>query len=45
MNAPARELEEAKRGTSEYKEKVKTYETEANEQERQLNQLQKEGLF
>ena len=45
MNAPARELEEAERKISGWKQTVKTNETEANEQERKLNQLLKEGLF
>ena len=45
VNAPARELERTEGNISEYKEAVKGYETEANEQERKLNQLLKEGLF
>ena len=45
QNAPAGELEEAERYISEQKGRVKGYETRANEQERKLNQLLKEGLF
>ena len=45
QNAPARELEKTERDISGYKEEVKRYETEANERERKLNQLLKEGLF
>ena len=45
QNAPATELEKTERGISRYKEKVKMWETKANEQEGKLNQLQKEGLF
>ena len=45
VNAPARDLEEAERKISVQKEYVKMCETEVNEQERKLDQLQKEGLF
>ena len=45
QNAPPRELEKTKREISEWKDLVKKRENEANEQERKLNQLQKEGLF
>ena len=45
MNAPAGELEKTERNISEQKGRVKRYETEANERERKLNQLLKEGLF
>ena len=40
-----KELEEAERKVSKWKDNVKKYETAANEEERKLNQLQKEGLF
>ena len=45
VNAPARELEETEGNIGAQKEIVDHWETEANEQERKLNQLQKEGLF
>ena len=45
-HAPASELEGAERKISRSKENVKGYESHENEQERKLNQLQKdEGLF
>ena len=40
-DAPASELEQAEKAIRLYKENVKKYETEANEQEAKLNQ----GLF
>ena len=44
-HAPARELEVAEGNISHWKEEVKGYESQENEHERKLNQLQKEGLF
>ena len=44
-HAPPDELVEAERYISMYKELVKDWESSANEAERKLNQLQKEGLF
>ena len=40
-DAPASELEQARRNIQVWKERVKQYETQANEQEAKLNQ----GLF
>jgi hypothetical protein len=40
-NAPASQLQQAEKEIREWKEKVKKYETQANEQEAKLNQ----GLF
>ena len=44
-HAPPSELEGAEEIISVLKEKVKDYESQENEHERKLNQLQKEGLF
>ena len=44
-HAPASVLEAAEENISGFKEKVKDYESQENEHERKLNQLQKEGLF
>ena len=45
-HAPASELEAAEGSISMYKEQVKHWESQENEHERKLNQLQKEeGLF
>ena len=46
-DAPTSQQEEAEREISRRKEDVKKYETEANERERKLNQLEREkkGLF
>ena len=45
-HAPASKLEGAERDISRWKEDVKCSESEENERERKLNQLQKEeGLF
>ena len=45
-DAPSNQVENAKRRISTYKEEVNKYETAAKEQERKLNQLQKDkGLF
>ena len=45
-DAPSNQVEDAKRRISRYKEEVKGHKIAANEQERKLNQLQKEeGLF
>ena len=44
-NAPAKELENTEREVSRQQEVIKEYETKANDRERKLNQLQKEGSF
>ena len=45
-HAPASDLEATEGNISRWKKKVKGYESQENEQERKLNQLQKdEGLF
>ena len=44
-HAPASMLKGAEGDISECKEEIKGYESQENEHERKLNQLQKEGLF
>ena len=44
-DAPGSEVEEAQQEISGWKECVKKYESEANEQQRKLSQLVKEGSF
>ena len=45
QSAPVHEVEQAEQILSAWKEKVKKQDTEVNERESKLNQLQSEGLF
>ena len=44
-DAPGSQVEEAQREISEWKKRVKKYDSEANEHQRKLSQLLKEGSF